>query len=143
MRTLLVTPFCELRPDMVPLLHFFSVSLIFFLLVLGFLPIKLGLMRNSERFGFPTFCRSGRREASHEEFAEEVDGWLTLLLVISLPDLTGEMLADVVRHEGATAGSLDGWGWRESKVLLVAWYDGLACILTVNLDVRTMVSPTL
>ena len=49
---------------------------------------------------------------------------------VSLPWLTGEMLADVVRREGATAGSLDGWGWRELKVLLVAWFDGLASILS-------------
>ena len=40
------------------------------------------------------------------------------------------MLADVVRRKGATAGSLDGWGWRELKVLLVAWFDGLARILS-------------
>ena len=44
--------------------------------------------------------------------------------------MTGQMLADVVQRKGATAGSLDGWGWRELKVLLVAWYDGLARILT-------------
>ena len=40
------------------------------------------------------------------------------------------MLADVVRGKGATAGSLDGWCWRELKVLPVSWYDGLARILT-------------
>ena len=32
--------------------------------------------------------------------------------------------------KGVSAGSLDGWGWRELKVLLVSWYDGLARILT-------------
>ena len=32
--------------------------------------------------------------------------------------------------KGATAGSLDGSVWRELKALLVAWYDGLARILT-------------
>ena len=26
-------------------------------------------------------------------------------------------------------GGLDGWGWRELKVLPVAWFDGLARIL--------------
>ena len=78
----------------------------------------------------PYFCPSGQREASLEEVAEEVDGWLPLLPVISLPHLTGEMLAGVVRRKGATAGSLDGWGWRELKVLPVAWYDGLVRILS-------------
>ena len=29
-----------------------------------------------------------------------------------------------------TAGSLDGWGWRELKVLPVSWFDGLARILS-------------
>ena len=39
------------------------------------------------------------------------------------------MLADVVLRKGATAGSLDGWGWRELKVLPTPWFDGLARIL--------------
>ena len=52
------------------------------------------------------------------------------LTVISLPQLTGEMLADVVRRNGASAGILDGWGRRELKVLPVAWFDGLAGILS-------------
>ena len=78
----------------------------------------------------PYFCRSGQREASLEEFDGEVEGWLLLLPEVSLPSLTGQMLADVVRGKGATASSLDGWGWRELKVLPVCWYDGLARILT-------------
>ena len=41
-----------------------------------------------------------------------------------MPCLIGQMLADVVQREGASAGSLDGWGWRELKVLPVSWYDG-------------------
>ena len=44
------------------------------------------------------------------------------------------MLADVVQRKGATAGSLDGWGWRELKVLPVSWYDGLARILSLVED---------
>ena len=79
----------------------------------------------------PDFCLSGQRETSLKEFNEEVEGWwLPMLLEVSLPGLTGEMLADVVGRKGDTAGSLDGWAWRELKVLLVAWYDGLARILT-------------
>ena len=32
--------------------------------------------------------------------------------------------------KNVSAGGLDGWGWRELKVLPVSWYDGLARILT-------------
>ena len=78
----------------------------------------------------PYFCRSGQRDTSLEEFDREVDGWLPLLPEVHLPKLTGQMLADVVQPKGATAGSLDGWGWRELKVLPVSWYDELARILT-------------
>ena len=59
-----------------------------------------------------------------------MDGWLPVLPVVSLPELTGEMLEEVVRRKSATAGSLDGWGWRELKVPPVPWFDGLARILS-------------
>ena len=49
--------------------------------------------------------------------------------------LTGEILADVVHREGVSAGGLDGWEWRELKVLLVSWFDGLARILTKVEDI--------
>ena len=55
---------------------------------------------------------------------------LPLLPEVYLPRLTGQMLADVAQRKGATAGGLDGWGWRALKVLPVAWHDGLARILT-------------
>ena len=89
--------------------------------------------RSDEEFRkawLPNFCRSGQREASLEEFDVEVEGWLPLLPEVHLPCLTGQMLADVVQRKGATAGSIDGWIWRELKVLPVSWYDGLARILT-------------
>ena len=54
--------------------------------------------------------------------------------VSELPRFTGQMLADVVQRKGVTAGSLDGWGWRELKVLPVSWYDELARILTLVED---------
>ena len=44
------------------------------------------------------------------------------------------MLADVVQRKGVTAGSLDGWGWRDLKVLPVSWFDGLARILSMVED---------
>ena len=64
----------------------------------------------------------------------EVEGWLPLLPEVSLPCLIGQMLADVVQRKGATSGSLDGWGWRELKVLPVSWYDDLARILILVED---------
>ena len=78
----------------------------------------------------PYFCRSGQRETSLDEFDWEVDGWLPLLPEVHLPRLTGQVLAEVVQRKGATAGSLDGWGWRELKALPVSWYDELARIFS-------------
>ena len=57
-------------------------------------------------------------------------GGCLCLLWSFLPELAGEMLAEVVRRKGATASSLDGCGWRELKVLPVFWFDGLARILS-------------
>ena len=59
---------------------------------------------------------------------------LPLLPVFELPRLTGLMLADVVLRKSATAGSLDGWGWKELKVFPVSWFDQLARILTLVED---------
>ena len=95
-----------------PQLHFSRVSPILRLVVLGCLLIQPKLY------------------TSLEEFDREVEGWLPLLHKVDLPRLTGQMLADVVQRKGATAGSFDGWGWRELKVLPVSWYDELARILT-------------
>ena len=78
----------------------------------------------------PYFCRSGQMDTSLEEFDREVEGCLPLLPEVSLPRLTGQMLDDVVQRKGATAGSLDGWVWRELKVLPVSWYDQLARVVT-------------
>ena len=64
-----------------------------------------------------------------EEFNEEVVGWLPLLPEVYMPPLTGDDLFQVVRCKTATAGTMDGWGWRELKSLPVPWFDGLARIL--------------
>ena len=90
-------------------------------------------MRIDEEFQkawLPCFCRSGRRETNLEEFTCEVGGWLPVLLEVELPRLTGSLLAEVVRKKRTTAGGLDGWGWREFKVLPVSLFDGLARILS-------------
>ena len=82
----------------------------------------------------PYFWSCGQRETSLEEFSFEVDGWLPVLPIVDLPRLTGQMLFDVVHRKSATAGSLDGWGWKELKVLPVSWFDQLARILTLVED---------
>ena len=61
-------------------------------------------------------------------------GGFLYCLSFELPRLTGLMLADVVLRKSATAGSLDGWGWRELNVLPVAGYDELARIRTMVED---------
>ena len=38
-----------------------------------------------------------------------MDGWLLVLPVVSLPQLIGEMLEEVVRRKSASVSSLDGW----------------------------------
>ena len=108
-----VHPYRWLRPDLVPPAPF----------------LQCEPCLEFRKAWLPYFCRSGQRETSLDEFSFEVEGWLPLLPEVHLPRLTGQVLADVVKREGATAGSLDGWGWRELKVLLVSWYDGLARIL--------------
>ena len=97
----MVHPCKWLRPDLVPRLHFSSVSPILRLVVLECLLILPGLVRNSERLGLPNFCRSGQRDTSLEEFDREVDGWLPLLPEVELLPLTGQMLADAIQRMGA------------------------------------------
>ena len=67
------------------------------------------------------FCRPGQKETSFDEFGFEVDGWLPLHPQVHLPRLTGQLLADVVHRKGVSADGLDGWGWREFKVLPPSW----------------------
>ena len=45
--------------------------------------------------------------------------------------LVGQALFDVVHKTKPTAGSLDGWGWRELKGLPLAWFD---CLAVIELD---------
>ena len=49
--------------------------------------------------------------------------WISLLWL-------GKTFFDAVQKKKPTAGSLDGWGWRELKGLPLAWFDCLAVILS-------------
>ena len=131
----LVHPYRWLRPDLVPPAPFLQCEP---QLTPGGSGVLADPARIDEEFRkawLPYFCPSGQGETSLEEFDFEVEEWLPLLPEVSLPRLTGQMLADVVQRKGVSAGSLDGWGWRELKVLPVSWYDGLARILTKVEDV--------
>ena len=88
-----------------PMLHLFSVNPIFLQVVQGCLLIPVGLTRNSERPGFPTFAVLGKGiPALRNSMRKSRGGYLCCL---RLPRLTGQVLADVIQRKCATAGSLD------------------------------------
>ena len=120
----LVHPYRWLRPDLVPPAPFLQCEPCLTPGGSGVLSDPARIDEEFQKAWLPYFCRSGQRETSLDEFGFEVNGWLPLLPEVHLPRLTGQMLADVVHRKGVTAGSLDGWGWRELKVLPVSWYDG-------------------
>ena len=131
----LVHPYKWLRPHLVPPAPFLQCKPHLTPGGSGVLADPARIDEEFRKAWLPYFCRSGQRDTSLEEFSFEVDGWLPLLPEVHLPPrLTGQMLSDVVHRESATAGSLDGWGWRELKVLLVSWFDDLARILTLIED---------
>ena len=51
------------------------------------------------------------------DFEGEVGGWLPSSGEVHLPVISGDMLHEVVRKKGLTAGGLDGWGWTDLKAL--------------------------
>ena len=113
----LVHPYRWLRPDLVPPAPFLQCEP-------HRTPDGSGVLSDPNQIDavfrkawLPYFCRSGQRETSLDEFGFEVDGWLQILPEVHLPRLTGQMLADVVLRKGVSAGGLDGWGWRELRVL--------------------------
>ena len=96
-----VHPFRWLRPDLV-------LSAPFLQCEPHLSPGGFGVLSDPARIGeefrkawLPYFCRSGQREASREEFDGEVEVWLPLPPEVSLPCLTGQMLADDVQRKGA------------------------------------------
>ena len=126
----LVHPYRWLRPDLVPPAPFLQCEPCLTSGGSGVLSDPATIDEEFRKAWLPYFYRSGQRETSLDEFSFEVDGWLPLLPEVQLPRLTGQMLADVVHRKGVTSGGLDGWGWREFKVLPLSWFDGLARILT-------------
>ena len=130
-----VHPCRWLRPDLVPPAPFLQCEPCLTPGGSGVLSDPAGFDEEFRKAWLPYFCRSGQRETSLDEFSFEVEGWLPLLPEVHLHRLTGQMLADVVQRKGVTAGSLDGWSWRELKVLPLSWYDGLARFLTKVEDV--------
>ena len=81
----LVHPYRWLRPDLVPPAPFLQCEP-------HLSPGSSGVLSDPSRIDeefrkawLPYFCRSGQREASHEEFDSEVEGWLPLLPEVSLP----------------------------------------------------------
>ena len=131
----LVHPKKWLRPDLVPPAPFLQCQPHLTPGGSGVLADPARIDEEFRKARLPYFCRSGQRDTSLDEFDREVDGWLPLLPEVHLPRLSGQVLAVVVRRKSATAGSLDGWEWRELKVLPVTWYDELARILTKVEDV--------
>ena len=121
----MVHPFRWLRPDLVPLAPFLQCEPH---LTPGGSGVLADPARIDEEFRKAFFVVLGKGIPA---LRNSILRWLPLLLEVSLPRLTGQVLADVVQRESAAAGSLGGWGWRKLKVLLVSWYDELASILTL------------
>ena len=111
----MIHPYKWLRPDLVPPAPFLQCKPHLTPGGSRVLPDPARIDEEFRKAWLPYFCRSGQTETSLEEFDHEVEGWLPLLPEFSLPRLTGQMLADVVQRKGATAGSLDGWCWRNFR----------------------------
>ena len=81
----LVHPYKWLRPDLVPLLHFSGASPILRLVVLECLLIRPGLMKNSERPGFPTFTVLGKGIPALRNLIVKLMGGYHFYLRLSYP----------------------------------------------------------
>ena len=79
----------------------------------------------------PFFCRGERGHADLDSFRAVAEELTPLLEEVRLPQLSGAMLHEVVQRKSPTAGSLDGWGWRELKALPIALFDKLASLFSL------------
>ena len=96
----LVHPYRWLRPDLVPPAPLLQCKPHFTPGGSGVLADPTRIDEEFRKAWLPYLCRSGQRETSLDEFNEEVDLWLPLLLEVHLPRLTGQLLADVVLMGG-------------------------------------------
>ena len=125
-------PYRWLRPDLVPPFPFLQCDPACTVSGSGVLSDPSLTDQKFREAWLPYFCRSVRGVADLEDFSAGVEGdWLPTLDMVDLPPLTGDMLSGVVRRKKVTAGSLDGWEWREHKALPAPYLDGLARILRV------------
>ena len=120
----LVRPYRWLRPDLVLPSPFLRCDP-------RHTPCGSGVLASPDRIDeefrkawLPYFCRSGQREASLEEFNEEVVGWLPWLTEGDMPPLTGD---DLCRLFGVRL------------LLLVVWMVGVGGSLSPCLSLGLMV----
>ena len=127
----LVHPYWWLRSDLVPPAPFLVCEVGDTVGGSGVLVEPHAIDAQFRRAWMPFFCRGDRGNADLDAFRAVAEDLTPLIDEVRLPPLNGEMLRDVVQGKKPTAGSLDGWGWREFKALPVAWFDRLASILTL------------
>ena len=93
----------------------------------------LSLMPLTHSSGEPgcLFSQGEKGNANLDSFRAVAEDLAPLLGEVQLPRLSGDILYGMVQKKTPTAGSLDGWGWREFKALLVTWFDMLASLFTL------------
>ena len=127
----LVHPYRWLRSDLVPPAPFLVCDPSVTVGGSGVLVDPHAIDEQFRRAWMPFFCRGDKGNVDLDAFRKVAEGLTPLLPEVRFPPLTGEMLYDVVQSKSPTAGSLDGWGWREFKALPVAWFGKLASIFTL------------
>ena len=100
----MVHPYRWLRPDFVPLAPFLQCKPHLTPGGSGVLADPAKIDEEFRKVWLPYFCRSGQRDTSLEEFDFEVEGRLPRLPEVSLPRLTGQVLAGVVQRKSIFCG---------------------------------------
>ena len=135
----LVHPYKWLRPELVPPAPFLQCDPALTPGCSGVLADPVRIDEEFRKAWLPYFCRSGQRETNLEEFAHEVEGWLPVLPEVSLPRLTGGLLADVVHRKGVTAGAWTAWtAWTVGGKLRCCQFLGLMVLHAFCLVLRIL-----